>query len=117
MCVRRARPFDEAAQVAGEKSGLAVGELHERDVRQLENGVALAPHSKIEGAGDAACIVLDSNFGLGGKFDENGKFGDYLDLLKHLDRNQLLRVERANTAIRIYRGLRVLDFLKARRAA
>jgi hypothetical protein len=79
---------------------------------QLENGKALVPGGRIEGAGDDAVLVIDGNLGVGARFDPEDRLNWRRDL-DHLARNQWFRVERSGQEVRVSRGSRALRAAKA----
>lgn len=83
---------------------------------QLENVRAIAPKSRIEGAGDEAVLVVDRRFGLtGGDADPDGRLIRWLDCLGDLHRLEWLVVEQKGQEVRVSRGRRALEIAAGRR--
>jgi hypothetical protein len=83
-------------------------------VGQLENGVSLAPRSRVE---DGVLIVSDV-YGLAGeRQDGDGRFDGWRPLLAHLAQNGWLKAERAGNEWRIGLGPRMLRAFELRGAA
>jgi hypothetical protein len=83
---------------------------------QLENGVALTPGGRIEGAGDDSALVIDLNYGLGASYvDPDGRLR-WKEGLAHLGRNGWLAVERRGGELRVSRGSRALRAARGREA-
>jgi len=86
---------------------------------QLENGEALTPGGRIEGAGDDTTLIIDDRLGLGTKADPDARLvGTWRDALAHLGlpENGLLEVERGGGHVRVKRGRLIREAL-SRRAA
>jgi hypothetical protein len=79
---------------------------------QLENGIALSPGARFEGAGDELALVLDRRLGLGVRFDPEGELGGWEKRLKHLARNSWLLIEDRGPEVRVRRGKRTLRAVK-----
>lgn len=83
---------------------------------QIENVTALAPHARIEGAGDSACLVLDRRYGLvGGKHDPDDRLIRWRECLLDLQRLEWLVVEQHGQEVRVARGRRALEIAAGRK--
>jgi hypothetical protein len=75
---------------------------------QLETATPLSPNSRIEGVGENVRLVLDMRKGLGGRFDLEGRFVGWPDLLRHLHTIGLLTVDIERQEVRVGFGPRYL---------
>jgi hypothetical protein len=74
---------------------------------QIQTGVPLSPHSRVDRVGGEPVLTIDSGFGLvGGAHDPNATFATYRDSLDHLQVNGWFDVARSGPEWRISLGWR-----------
>ena len=79
---------------------------------QIANAKALSPGARIEGHGDSAALVLDHTFGLGVKYDPDGRVGNFQQIIGHLCGNGWLATERVGHETHLRLGSRLLKAAK-----